>query len=120
MNVGIRTLLMRGRIERDPAGRAIRGRGIAIDRTEEQAAKFGGRVVQLAFQRVVLLAHLPGRDGEALDHRLDRLGVLAVERLAGAGQLLAVGLAGLTRALQGARDAVQFLRQALAGVQDLA
>ncbi|WP_449411753.1 PAS domain-containing protein [Methylobacterium komagatae] len=35
---GIRTLVMRGRIERDPTGTVAQGCGIAIDRTEENAA----------------------------------------------------------------------------------
>ena len=35
---GIRKLLMRGRVERDPADGAAQGRGIAIDLTEGQAA----------------------------------------------------------------------------------
>ena len=35
---GVRTLLMRGRIDRDPTGRTLQGRGIAIDRTETQTA----------------------------------------------------------------------------------
>lgn len=35
---GIRTLVMRGRIERDPTGSVAQGCGIAIDRTEQPAA----------------------------------------------------------------------------------
>jgi len=35
---GIRTLVMRGRIERDATGSVAQGCGIAIDRTEEQSA----------------------------------------------------------------------------------
>ncbi|GJE39058.1 PAS domain-containing protein [Methylobacterium persicinum] len=35
---GIRTLVMRGRIERDPTGSVAQGCGIAIDRTDEQVA----------------------------------------------------------------------------------
>lgn len=35
--VGIRTLVMRGRIERDASGAVAQGCGIAIDRTEEQS-----------------------------------------------------------------------------------
>ncbi|MCJ2011735.1 diguanylate cyclase [Methylobacterium sp. J-076] len=34
---GIRTLVMRGRIERDPTGSVAQGCGIAIDRTDEQS-----------------------------------------------------------------------------------
>ena len=57
---GIRTLLMRGRIERDPAGRAIRGRGIAIDRTEEQAANLvqSERVVNRMAEHIIALRDL--------------------------------------------------------------
>jgi hypothetical protein len=57
---GIRTLLMRGRIERDPAGRAIQGRGIAIDRTEEQAANLvqSERVVNRMAEHIIALRDL--------------------------------------------------------------
>jgi PAS fold len=57
---GIRTLLMRGRIEHDPAGRAMRGRGIAIDRTEEQAANLlqSERVVNRMAEHVIALREL--------------------------------------------------------------
>ncbi|MDP4006289.1 PAS domain-containing protein [Methylobacterium sp. NEAU K] len=57
---GIRTLLMRGRIERDPAGRTMQGCGIAIDRTEEQAANLvqSERVVNRMAEHIIALRDL--------------------------------------------------------------
>jgi hypothetical protein len=57
---GIRTLLIRGRIERDPVGGATRGRGIAIDRTEEQAANLvqSERVVNRMAEHIIALRDL--------------------------------------------------------------
>jgi hypothetical protein len=57
---GIRTLLIRGRIEHDPEGRATRGHGIAIDRTEEQAANLvqSERVVNRMAEHVIALREL--------------------------------------------------------------
>lgn len=72
---GVRTLLMRGRIARDPAGHAMQGCGIAIDRTAEQAALLRGeQVVNRMAQHVIALrelAHALGRP--ALIGRVDHL-----------------------------------------------
>ena len=57
---GVRTLVMRGRIERDPAGRGSQGRGIAIDRTEERAASLvqAERVVNRMAEHAIALRGL--------------------------------------------------------------
>jgi hypothetical protein len=59
------------------------GHGVAADRLEvlAQAAHLGGGVGELGLQRLVLLLDPPGGGGQGLDHRLDGLGVVGVERL---------------------------------------
>lgn len=73
---GVRTLMMRGRIARDPDGHAMQGCGIAIDRTEEQAANLARseQVWNRMAQHVIALrdlAHALRRP--ALVERVDRL-----------------------------------------------
>ena len=73
---GVRTLLMRGRIDRDPSGRTLQGRGITIDRTEVQAANLvqSERVVNRMAEHVIALrdlAHVLERP--ALVERIERL-----------------------------------------------
>lgn len=72
---GVRTLLMRGRIERDPAGHALQGCGIAIDRTAEQAALLQAeQVVNRMAQHVIALRDLAqALRRPVLIERVDRL-----------------------------------------------
>lgn len=57
---GFRTLLLRGRVERDPAGHAIRGCGIAIDRTDGQVSELteAEQVVNRMAEQVITLRGL--------------------------------------------------------------
>ena len=102
------------------AGQSIR-HGVAAHLLQvlPQPIQLLGGVGQLAFQHLVLILHLARRGGQAVDHVAHGDGVLAFKRLAGGGQLLAVGLAHLAGRLDGPRHGVQFLGQALAGVEDL-
>ncbi len=73
---GVRTLLMRGRIARDPDGHAMQGCGIAIDRTEEQAANLARteQVVNRMAQHVIALRALAcALRRPALIEHVDRL-----------------------------------------------
>ncbi|MDP4023345.1 PAS domain-containing protein [Methylobacterium sp. NEAU 140] len=73
---GVRTLLMRGRIERDPTGHTVQGRGIAIDRTEEsnpglaQSERLVNRMAEhvIALRGLAQTLHRP-----ALTEGIDRL-----------------------------------------------
>ena len=85
-----------------------------------QPGEFVGGVGQLAFQRLVLFADLEGRGAERVHYATDSVRILFVQRLGGGGQLLAIGLAGFTRRFDGARDGIQFRRQALARVENFA
>lgn len=78
---GVRTLLMRGRIARDPTGHAMQGCGIAIDRTAEQAANLlrAEQVVNRMAQHVIALrelAHVLRRPAliERVDHLMIEIG----------------------------------------------
>lgn len=57
---GIRKVLMRGRVERDPADGAAQGRGVAIDLTENQAANLHQteRLVNRMAEHVIALRTL--------------------------------------------------------------
>ena len=59
---GVRSLLMRGRIDQDASGRAARGRGIAIDLTENRAANLQHteRLVNRMAEHVIALRGLAG------------------------------------------------------------
>ena len=73
---GVRTLMMRGRIGRDPAGRTIQGCGIAIDCTEERAVDLAQteRAVNQMAQHVIALRGLANAlRRPALVERIDRL-----------------------------------------------
>jgi hypothetical protein len=73
---GVRTLVMRGRIERDPTGRTAQGCGIAIDRTEEHAAGFAQaeQLVNRMAEHVIALRGLAQTlRRPALIARVDRL-----------------------------------------------
>jgi PAS domain-containing protein len=57
---GVRTLLLRGRVERDPSGHASRGCGIAIDRTDGQVGDLteAEQVVNRMAEQVITLRGL--------------------------------------------------------------
>lgn len=72
----IRTLLLRGRIEAEGEGHSTRGRGIAIDRTEEEVGDMtrASRVVnQMAAQAITLRGLAQALRNPSLVAQVDRL-----------------------------------------------